>query len=258
MRQWVCAAAMLFLAASICTAEEPALKTQKDKVSYVIGTFVAKDMKKQGIDLNGDLFVKGFMDALAGAKLAISDKEAEDVMNVFKTEMGAKKQAETKKIAEENKKQEEAFLGENKKKEGVHTLESGLQYKVITEGSGNKPTLYDKVTVNYRGSLINGTEFDSSYKRNQPATFALNSVIPGWSEALQSMKTGSKWQLFIPSQFAYGAAGAGGLIPPNAMLIFEVELLSIGEPAARAPKAPQTGSAGSGSSPKTDNEDKKH
>ena len=126
MRQWVCAAAMLFLAASICAAEEPALKTQKDKVSYVIGTVVAKDMKKQGIDLNGDLFVKGFTDALSGAKLAVSDKEAEDVMNVFKTEMVAKKQAETKKIADENKKQEEAFLSENKKKEGVHTLESGL------------------------------------------------------------------------------------------------------------------------------------
>jgi FKBP-type peptidyl-prolyl cis-trans isomerase FklB len=249
---------MLFLAASICAAEEPALKTQKDKVSYVIGTFVARDMKRQGIDLNGELFIKGFMDALSGAKLALSDKEAQEVMNAFRTEMDAKKRAETTKMADENKKQEEAFLSENKNKEGVHTLESGLQYKVIKEGSGHKPTLYDKVTVNYRGALINGTEFDSSYKRNQPATFALNSVIPGWSEALQLMKTGSKWQLFIPSKLAYGAAGAGSLIPPNAMLIFEVELLSIGEPAAQTPKAPQTGSAGSGAAPKTDNEDKKH
>ena len=149
-----------------------------------------------------------------------------------------------KKAGEENKKQEEAFLSENKKKEGVHTLESGLQYKVIKEGSGNKPTLYDKVTVNYRGTLIDGTEFDSSYKRNQPATFAVNGVIPGWSEALPLMKTGSKWQLFIPSKLAYGEAGAGGVIPPNAMLIFEVELLSIGEPAASAP-----GGAGSKRSP---------
>ena len=174
------ACAMLFFAGSMCAAEEPALKTQKDKVSYIIGTIVAKDMQSQGIDLNADLFVKGFRDVLSGAKPAISDKDAQETMNAFKKEMTAKKQAATKKVAEENKKQEEAFLSENKKKEGVHTLESGLQYKVMKEGSGNKPTLYDKVTVNYRGTLIDGTEFDSSYKRNQPATFAVNGVIPGW------------------------------------------------------------------------------
>ena len=125
----------------------------------------------------------------------------------------------------------------------MQTLESGLQYKVIKEGSGAKPTLYDKVTVNYKGSLINGTEFDSSYKRSQPATFPVNGVIHGWTEALQLMKTGSKWQLFIPSKLAYGEAGAGGVIPPNAMLIFEVELISVGEPAASAPKAPAASTA---------------
>jgi FKBP-type peptidyl-prolyl cis-trans isomerase len=173
-------------------------------------------------------------------------------MSVFKNELTARKQAATKKLVEENKKKEEAFLGENKKKEGVHTLESGLQYKVIKEGSGNKPTLYDKVTINYRGTFVDGTEFDSSYKRKQPATFAVNGVIPGWTEALPLMKTGSIWQIFVPAKLAYGESGAGGgIIPPNAMLIFEVELLSIGE------TAPQAGGA-TGSAPKpADKEGKK-
>jgi FKBP-type peptidyl-prolyl cis-trans isomerase FklB len=242
MKKLVLACAILFFSGSICAAEDAALKTQKDKVSYIIGTIVAKDMKSQGIDLNADLFIKGFRDVLSGAKPAISDKDAQETMKVFKDEMTAKIQAEKKKVAEENGKQEEAFLSQNKKKEGVQTLESGLQYKVMKEGSGNKPTLYDRVTVNYRGTLINGTEFDSSYKRNQPATFAVNGVISGWAQALPLMKTGSKWQIFVPSKLAYGEAGAGGVIPPNAMLIFEVELLSVDE------TAPQAGGA-AGSAP---------
>jgi FKBP-type peptidyl-prolyl cis-trans isomerase FklB len=234
MRRWVVACAVLFFTGSLCAAEEPALKTQKEKVSYIIGTIVAKDMQNQGYDLNTDLFMKGYRDALSGAKPPISDQDAQEAMNAFKTEMTAKKEAAMKKAAEENKKQEEAFLAENKKKEGVHTLESGLQYKVLKEGTGAKPTVYDNVTAHYRGTLIDGTEFDSSYKRNQPATFSVNGVIPGWAEALPMMKTGSKWQLFIPSKLAYGAGGAGGVVPPNAMLIFEVELLSVGEPAPQA------------------------
>ena len=242
MRRWVLAWAMLFFAGSMCAAEEP-FKTQKDKVSYVIWMTVARDMQRQGVDLNADLFMKGIRDVLSGAKLAISDQDAQETMSAFKKEFTEKKQAAMKKAAEENKKQEEAFLSENKKKAGVHTLESGLQYKVIKEGSGNKPTLYDKVTVNYRGTLIDGTEFDSSYKRKQPATFAANGVIEGWREALLLMKTGSIWQIFVPAKLAYGEAGAGGgVISPNAMLIFEVELLSIGE------AAPQAGGA-AGSAP---------
>ena len=234
MRRWILACAILFMTGSMCAAEEPALKTQKDKVSYIIGTMVARDMKSQGIDLNTDLFMKGFKDVLSGAKPAMSEQDAQAAMDAFKNEMTVKKQAETKKLADENRKQEEAFLAANKKKTGVHVRESGLQYKIIKEGTGKKPTLYDQVTVNYRGTLIDGTEFDSSYKRNQPATFAVNGVIPGWAEALPLMKTGSKWQIFVPSKLAYGEAGAGGVIPPNAMLVFEVELLSIGETPAKA------------------------
>jgi FKBP-type peptidyl-prolyl cis-trans isomerase FklB len=234
MRYRVLACAILFFAGSICAAEEP-LKTQQDKVSYIIGRVVAGDLQNQGIDVNADLFMRGFRDVLSGAKPAVSDEDARQTMDAFKKEMTEKKQAAMAKAAGDNKKQEEAFLSENKNKEGVHTLESGLQYKVIKEGSGNKPTLYDKVTVNYRGTLINGTEFDSSYKRNQPATFGVNGVIPGWREALLLMKTGAKWQLFIPSKLAYGEEGVGGgAIPPNAMLIFDVELVSIGQAAPKA------------------------
>ena len=251
MRRWIVACAILFFAGSICAAEEP-LKTQKDKVSYIIGTIVARDMQRQGVDLDVDLFMKGLRDVLSGAKPAMSDQDVQETMNVFKNELTAKKQAATKKLVEENKKKEEAFLGENKKKEGVHTLESGLQYKVIKEGSGNKPTLYDKVTINYRGTFIDGTEFDSSYKRKQPAIFAVNGVIPGWTEALPLMKTGSIWQIFVPAKLAYGETGAGrGIIPPNAMLIFEVELLSIGE------TAPQAGGAADSAPKPADKEGKK-
>ncbi len=253
MRKWVVACAILFLSGSVCAAQDAALKTQKDKVSYIIGTIVARDMQSQGIDLNADLFMKGFRDVLSGAKPAISDQDAQETMSAFKNEMAAKQQAAMKKVAEENKTQEEAFLRENKKKAGVHTLESGLEYKVIKEGTGSKPTLYDKVTVNYRGTLIDGTEFDSSYKRNQPATFQVNGVISGWSEALPLMKTGSVWQLFIPSKLAYGEAGAGnGVIPPNAMLTFEVELISIGD------VAPSPGGAATSAPGPADKGDKNH
>lgn len=218
---------VLFLAATVCAAQEPAFKTEKEKVSYIIGTNIGRDLKKQGIEVDGDILLKGVNDAMAGAQPAITDQDARETMGVFRQEMAAKKQAETKKSAEENRKQEEAFLAENTKKEGVQTLPSGLQYKIVTEGTGEKPTLYDRVTVNYRGTLLDGTEFDSSYKRNQPATFAVNGVIRGWTEALQMMKTGSKWQLFVPAKLAYGEMGAGSHIPPNAMLIFDVDLLSM-------------------------------
>jgi FKBP-type peptidyl-prolyl cis-trans isomerase FklB len=248
MRQLVIGLAVLIFAAGVCIAEEPVLKTQKDKVSYVIGMFVGKDMKNQGIDLNSDVFVKGFRDALADAKPALSDQEAQEVMKTFRTEMTAKKQAEMKKLGEENKKKSEAFLAENKKKPGVQTLPSGLQYKVIKEGTGNKPTAYDNVTVHYRGTLVDGTEFDSSYKRNEPAKFPVTGVIPGWTEALQLMKTGSKWQLFIPSNLAYGEAGAGRAIPPNAALVFDVELVSIasvdGQAAPKTNQKPGKGTKG--------------
>jgi len=215
-------------------AEEAAsLKTQKDKISYLIGRDAGSNLKKQSIDVDPDIFMRGFRDELSGNKSSLSDDETRETMAAFKEEMMKKHQEELKKVTEKNKKEGEAFLAENKKKEGVVTLPSGLQYKVIKEGDGQIPKGTDKVTVNYRGSLLDGTEFDSSYKRNEPATFPVKGVIPGWQEALQLMKTGSKWQLFVPAGLAYGERGAGNVIGPSSTLIFEVELLSIGEPGSK-------------------------
>jgi FKBP-type peptidyl-prolyl cis-trans isomerase FklB len=228
MRRWVTVLALLLLAGGLCAAEEPPLKTQKERISYVMGMYFGRDMMRQRIDLNADIFARGLKDVLTGAKPAISDQEAQQIMNLFASEVATKNQAEMKKAGEENRAQEQKFLAENGTKAGVQTLPSGLQYKILKEGGGGKPTLYDTVTVNYRGTLIDGTEFDSSYKRNSPVTFPVNGVIPGWTEALQLMKVGSTWQLFIPAKLAYGEAGAGTVVPPNAALIFEVELLSIG------------------------------
>jgi FKBP-type peptidyl-prolyl cis-trans isomerase FklB len=159
----------------------------------------------------------------------LTDQEARETMTVFQKEMMAKQEVLAKKLGEKNKKEGEAFLAENKKKEGVKTLPSGLQYRVIKEGTGRKPKATDKVLTHYRGTLIDGTEFDSSYKRGTPTSFKVNEIIPGWTEALQLMKEGAKWQLFIPSNLAYAERGAGRDIGPNATLIFEVELISIQE-----------------------------
>jgi FKBP-type peptidyl-prolyl cis-trans isomerase FklB len=260
MRRWAMAIGILLLAAGLCGAEEPVSKTEDgtapgvktekapasgpsveeaspaapkvdmDKVSYVIGLSVGKDMKTQGIELRSDAFVRGMNDSLSGVKPSLTDAEIQQIIASFRAEMAAKKETEMKRQGAENRKKEEVFLAENKSKEGVRTLPSGLQYKVIKEGDGKKPTTSDSVTVNYRGTLLDGTEFDSSYRRNQPATFPVGGVIPGWTEALQLMKTGSKYQIFIPSKLAYGEAGiGGGAIPPNATLIFEVELISVKE-----------------------------
>ena len=217
---------ILFLVSQVSAQEKPVLKDQKDKVSYVIGMDIGNNLKKQSVSVNSKIVAKGIEDALAGAKPLLTEQEVQETMMAFQKEMMAK-QAE---VAKKNKTEGEAFLAENKKKEGVKTLPSGLQYKVIKAGIGKKPKLNDQVTTNYRGTLIDGTEFDSSYKRGQPATFQVSGVIPGWSEALQLMEQGAKWQLFIPSNLAYGERGAaGGLIGPNATLIFETELISIQE-----------------------------
>ncbi|MGE5301114.1 MAG: FKBP-type peptidyl-prolyl cis-trans isomerase [Acidobacteriota bacterium] len=207
--------------------EQSPLKDKKDKLSYAIGLDVGGALKKQSVDVNTDIFMQGVKDALSGGKKLLTDEEVRETMTAFSKELAAKQAEAMKKLGEKNKEEGEAFLAENKKKEGVKTLPDGLQYKVITEGKGASPKATDTVTVNYRGTFIDGKEFDSSYKRNQPATFAVNGVIPGWTEALQLMKEGSKWQLFIPAKLAYGERGAGGVIGPNATLIFEVELLSI-------------------------------
>jgi FKBP-type peptidyl-prolyl cis-trans isomerase FklB len=210
-------------------ADDPVLKSQKDKVSYIIGLDIGKTFKNQGVDIDPDLLVRGLKDTLGGKKPILGDQEIQETMGAFQKEMMAKQEAQAKKAGEKNKKEGDAFLAENKKKEGVKILPSGLQYKVIKAGSGKKATINDTVTAHYRGTLIDGTEFDSSIRRGKPASFAVNGVIPGWTEALQLMEEGAKWQLFIPANLAYGERGAGREIGPNAALIFEVELISVQE-----------------------------
>jgi FKBP-type peptidyl-prolyl cis-trans isomerase FklB len=209
------------------------LKDKKDKVSYGIGLSFGNNLKanikNDDIEIDNDLLLRGMRDAFTGASPALSDNQLRETMTALQAEVNAHQEAKAKEALEKNKKQGEEFLLANKGKEGVVTLPSGLQYKVIKEGTGAIPKATDLVETNYKGTLIDGTEFDSSYKRNQAAVFPVNGVIPGWTEALQKMKAGSKWQLFVPSELAYGAKGAGNLIGPNAALIFEVELLSVKE-----------------------------
>jgi len=217
---------ILFLVSQVNAQENLVLKNQKDKISYIIGMDIGTNLKKQSIDIDSNILAKGVKDALAGTKPLLTEQEIQETMMAFQKEMMAK-QAE---VAKKNKAEGEVFLTENKKKEGVKTLLSGLQYKVIKAGTGKKPKSTDTVTAHYRGTLINGTEFDSSYKRGQPATFPVSGgMIPGWTEALQLMEEGAKWQLFIPPNLAYGEQGAGRDIGPNATLIFEIELVSIQE-----------------------------
>ncbi len=220
---------LLFLSSQVLGDEKGALKNQKDRLSYVIGMDIGTNLKNQSVEINPDLLLKGLKDGLSGNKPLMSDQEIKETIAEFQKEMQAKQEEMAKKMGEKNKKEGEAFLAENRKKEGVVTLASGLQYKVLKKGSGKKPKLTDTVTTHYKGTLIDGTEFDSSYRRGQPATFPVNGVITGWTEALQLMEEGAKWQLFIPPQLAYGERGAGPRIGPNATLIFEVELISIQE-----------------------------
>ena len=204
-----------------------ALTTQKQKNSYALGMSVGIGFQKQGIDkfVDSALVIRGVRDALGGAKTAMTEDEMKAALQQLRHEWQATQDAKVKEAAKEG----EAFLAANKSKDGVKVLPDGLQYKVLTEGNGPKPTATDTVTVNYRGTLIDGKEFDSSYKRGQPTSFPVGGVIKGWTEALQLMPVGSKWQLFIPADLAYGDRGAGSDIAPGATLIFEVELLSIGE-----------------------------
>ena len=216
------------------SAAAPALATEKEKFSYAlgmnIGTGYRVGLEKQGVEVDPSLLSQGVKDALSGAKTLLTEDEAKAVLNEKQTELKKQREEKAKKAVAEG----EAFLAANKSKEGVVTLPSGLQYKILTAGTGPKPTASDTVKCNYRGTLIDGKEFDSSYKSGQPATFGVGQVIKGWTEALQLMPVGSKWQLFIPSNLAYGERGAGSEIGPNATLIFEVELLSIEEKAKDA------------------------
>ena len=214
------------------------LKTQKDKTSYAVGMNVGKglgaNLRQGSVDVDQAILLRGLKDALAGGKTLLTDDEAKVVLTQLQTEMRARQQEKMKveqekmkAVAENNKKEGDEFLAANKVKDGVVLLPSGLQYKVLTEGTGPKPAATDTVTCNYKGTLTDGTEFDSSYKRGQPLSIQVNGVIKGWTEALQLMPVGSKWQLFIPSDLGYGDRGSGPVIGPGATLIFEVELLSI-------------------------------
>jgi FKBP-type peptidyl-prolyl cis-trans isomerase FklB len=203
------------------------LKTERDKVSYSIGLDIGRMFKMQGVDVDLELVTRGLKDAYTGSQSLLTDEEMQEVLTNFKKEFIAKQQELAKQQGEKNKREGEIFLETNKKKEGVQMLPSGLQYKVLKAGAGKKPTTTDTVTVHYRGTLIDGKEFDSSYQRGKPVTFPVNGVIPGWTEALPLMEEGAKWELFIPSNLAYGERGAGREIGPNATLIFEVELISI-------------------------------
>ena len=229
------------------SAMDAALPTQKDKLSYAIGMNIGKGLHKDSIDVDPNMIMRGLKDGMAGGTTLMTDEQAQAAITELRTQMMAKMAAEHQKEAEANKKEGEAFLAANKTKPGVVTLPSGLQYKVLKDGTGPKPAATDQVKCNYRGTLVNGTEFDSSAKHGEPITFPVNGVIKGWTEALQLMPVGSKWQLYVPADLAYGERGAGDVIPPNSTLIFDVELLAIEKP--QAPAAPATPS-GAAAAPK--------
>jgi len=212
----------------VCSAaEQLELKDQKAKDSYSLGFQYGEAFKKQAMDIDLKVFSTGMQDGLEGKEPLMSPVEIEENLSSLKKRLFAAQQLQLRERAARNREEGEAFLAENAKKKQVVTLTSGLQYKVLVEGTGKTPKAQDEVTVHYRGTFIDGTEFDSSYKKGEPATFQVDGVIKGWTEAMQLMKEGGKWQLFVPAELAYGERGMGR-IPPNSTLIFEVELISVG------------------------------
>lgn len=226
-------------AAPAAPANPAAPKSLDDQASYIIGLNIGRNLKAQEVPANPDIVMKGIRDGLSGAQPAMTDEEMQTVMNTFQQQMMAKQQAKAQVEGQKNQKAAEDFLATNKAKKGVVTTASGLQYEVVKEGTGASPKATDQVTVHYTGTLLDGTKFDSSVDRGQPATFPVNQVIPGWTEALQLMKVGGKYKLYIPPALGYGERGAGGEIGPNSLLVFDVELLGIGEPAAPAAQPQQ-------------------
>ena len=203
-----------------------ALKSDLDKLSYSIGTDLGKNFKSQGIEVNPTVLADGIKDGMSGANLKLTDDQMKDVLTKFQKDLMEKRTAEFNKKAEENKVKGEAFLAKNKSKEGVVTLPSGLQYKIVKNGTGAKPGKDDNVTVEYKGTLMSGEVFDSTEKTGKPATFKLSQVIPGWTEALQLMPVGSTWEIYVPANLAYGQRSVGGPIGPNETLIFNIHLIS--------------------------------
>jgi FKBP-type peptidyl-prolyl cis-trans isomerase FklB len=215
-----------FLFGVCSAADKLELKDQKDKESYSLGYQFGESLKMQGVEINLDVYTSAVRDALAGKEGQMNSEEMRSTVMGLRQRVAAVQQKALKELGEKNLGEGKAFLAENGKKKEVKTLPSGLQYKILSEGTGKTPTKSDTVTVHYRGTFMNGTEFDSSIARGQPASFQVGGVIPGWTEALQLMKEGAKWQLFIPPELAYGERGAGP-VPPNSVLIFEVELISV-------------------------------
>jgi FKBP-type peptidyl-prolyl cis-trans isomerase FklB len=226
-------AALALVIPAVAQEKSPPLKDLKDKASYSIGLNLGFNLSKQKVAVNPDALAAGIKDALAG-KPQMTEAQVKETMTAFEKEVVEKQ----KTMASKNQADGQKFLAENKTKDGVKTTPSGLQYKSLKEGTGPLPKATDTVTVNYRGTLLDGTEFDSSYKRGEPATFPLNGVIKGWTEGLQLMKKGSKYQLFIPPDLAYGERAVGGDIAPNSTLIFEVELLEVKPPEGSASPSP--------------------
>lgn len=213
--------------------EEEDMQTTKEKVSYCIGLETGNNLKQQFADMDFHCLSQGFQDALKNMTPQLAKEEIQSILQALKNQIETQQRQHFTRIAEENKKRGEAFLAENREKEGVVTLPSGLQYKVLSSGpaKGIHPSALDVVKIHYRGTFIDGRVFDSSYQRGQPVSFPLNRVISGWSEIVQKMRVGDKWQVFIPSYLAYGEMGYGSEIGPNTTLVFEIELLGINEPA---------------------------
>lgn len=224
--KWVMLLGLMFLVSQASAEEATGLKTEKEMVSYAMGVYMAKNLKKDEVEIDQELLMKGLNDGLAGKKLLLPEKELRKVMNSFQADVRRKAAATHQLASVDNKKKGDAFLAGNKSKDDVVTLASGLQYRVLKEGTGQKPTDSDTVECNYRGTLLDGTEFDGTLP-GKPADLKVSQLIAGWKEALKLMSAGSKWQLFIPSQLAYGTRGVGSDIGPNETLIFDVELLAV-------------------------------
>ena len=228
-QKWILALGVAFLTVAVAAQDASELNTQKEKFSYALGMQMGAGFRKQVLDLDLATFAKGLAESFNGDKTMLTEDEMRTVLADAQEEYRKKQAALREEKAEATLKDGEKFLAENKNKEGVVALPSGLQYKILKQGNGDKPEIDEKVVCNYRGTLLDGTEFDSSAKHNGPATFPVRGVIKGWREALLMMPAGSKWQLFVPPRLAYGQNGSGQMVPPNATLIFEVELLSVKE-----------------------------
>ncbi len=227
-RKWMVAVEIFVLAGPAGAAEAPAIETQAGRVSYGIGVETARDFRRLGLDLDLELLLRAVRDVNSGESLLLSEAELRVTQDAFHAELKGRQAADARSAAEENGRAGAAFLAGNRSKEGVVTLPSGLQYKILQPGAGRTPTEADTVECHYRGNLVDGTEFESTYRRGRPVQFTLRrGIIEGWREALLLMPEGSKWQLFVPPQLAYGEQGSGRYVGPNATLVYELELLDV-------------------------------